>query len=57
MANIVCPYCESVCKVLTDNLAECRVCNEFFEIEDEVPPKIIKTKPSKKVEDNLLDGF
>ena len=57
MANIVCLYCESICKAIADNLAECKVCNEIFEIEDEVPPKTIKTKPSKKVEDNLLDGF
>ncbi len=57
MNEVVCPYCDCVCKVLADNLAECETCKEFFEIEDELPPKVIKTKPSKKVEENLLDGF
>jgi len=57
MNEVICPYCDSVCKILTNNLAECPICEEIFEIEDELPPKIIHTKPSKKVEDDLLDGF
>ena len=57
MNEVVCPYCDSVCKILTNNLAECPACEEIFEIEDELPPKVIHTKPSKKVEDDLLDGF
>lgn len=57
MDNVICPYCQSSCKVLSDNLADCKLCNEIFEIEDEMPPKIIKTKPSKKTEDNLDDGL
>lgn len=57
MDNIICPYCQSSCKILSDNLADCKICNEIFEIEDEIPPKNIRTKPTKKVEDDLLDGI
>lgn len=57
MSEIVCPYCKCTCKILTNNLAECVTCEEIFEIEDSLPPKTIRTKPSRKVEENLLDGF
>lgn len=57
MNEVVCSFCSSVCKILTDNLAECPTCEEIFEIEDTLPPKTIRTKPSRKVEENLLDGF
>lgn len=59
MEEIACPFCESVaCEVLTDNLIKCYSCEEIFEWNDEAPPpKQFRTKPRKKVDDNLDDGF
>lgn len=55
MKDVVCPFCESVCKVVSDNLAECLICKEFFEIEDELLPKQIRTKPRKTEEEEWDD--
>jgi len=58
--NFICPACNSEdLKILEDNLAECLNpdCKEIFEIEDELTPKVFKTRPSRKVEENLEDGF
>lgn len=56
--NFCCPACDKEdLKILEDNLAECLSCKHIFEIEDKLTPKEFRTKPRRKIEDELEDGI
>lgn len=54
--TLVCPLCNYEAEIISNNLAKCSECNEIFEIQDELTPKQIRTKPRRREEENLEDG-